>query len=553
MNPFLTAYRISGGSAKKNHIPDRDRNLRNDGIREIKTMLFHKKFTNIVLLGLTGAGLLATPFALFADTETNTETNTETVAESQSTVEALRAQIEALDEKLRILERKQELSDEGNSAEFKKIPTIKADDKGLTVESKDKAFQFRLRGLLQTDFRSYVNSGEQNASLAPGQFTPTDQNDGFVLRRVRPRFQGKLYDRLSFEFMPELTWSNGTATGNSVRLLNLYGDYKIYDELNFKFGLFKTPIGLERLQSPGELSFLERGLPTNLGPARDIGLQIHGKTWNEQFSYNAGLFNGTVSGDDSRGNLDGDEGLDFMGSVFLEPFKKDGPLWLQGLGFGLAGSVGDNDSANTTTTGTRLRYRSAGQDPFFDTNTANAGFDGLSYRINPQLYYYYGPFGLLSEYIISSYEIAGRTAASANSRGTVESDSFVVQVGYVLTGEDATYKGVKPDRPISFSEGGGWGAFELVSRFNFLSVSDDAFRDLDPTAAVNRFALGGSASDALSYGIGLNWYLNNNFKIQVAYDHTEFDGYSDRQNGVGNGQGDRPSEDVVAARFQVAF
>ncbi|MDX6767255.1 MAG: porin [Candidatus Methylacidiphilales bacterium] len=498
--------------------------------------------------------LLAATSALRADGDT--------AAGEQSTIDVLRAQIQELDEKLRILERKQENADETNSSEFKKIPTIKADDKGLTVESKDKSYQFRLRGLLQTDFRSYIGSGEQNESLPSGQFTPTDQNDGFVLRRVRPRFQGKLWDRLNFEFTPELTWSNGGSTGNTVRIIDTYGDFKIYDELNVKFGLFKTPLGLERLQGAANTAFPERGLATNLVPTRDIGVQLWGRTWDQQLTYSVGFFNGTVNSDDSRGNLDLDEGEDFVAGIFVEPFKNNGPIWAQGLGVGFAGSIADNDSTNANTTSSRLRYRSAGQDPFFDTNTANFGFNGESYRLNPQAYYYYGPFSFLGEYVLSSYEFVGRNSALASfgRGGKVESQAATLQVGYVLTGEDASYNGVKPLRPAGLSEGGGFGAWELVARFNFLTVSDDAFKDFNPGANnVDRFAAGGSASEAIGYGVGLNWYVNTNTKFQLAYEHTQFNGYSGRQTATNAGQaaqvgaGDRPSEDLVTARFQLAF
>lgn len=555
---LTNAHRITGGSKENKHRkPTVSPEESAQGKSNMITAL--KKLKKLALVGAAGAGLLAVPAALHADSENAATSGGDATA---STVETLRSQIAELDEKLRVLERKQENADETNTAAFKAIPNIKADDKGLTVESKDKAYQFRIRGLLQTDFRTYVGSGEQNNSLPSGQFTPTDQNDGFVLRRVRPRFQGKLWDRLSFEFTPELTWSNGGATGNSVRIIDTYGDFKIYDELNVKFGLFKTPLGLERLQSGANTGFLERGLATNLVPTRDIGVQLWGKTWDQQLTYSVGAFNGTVNSDDARGNLDSDEGLDFVGGIFVEPFKNNGPIWIQGLGFGLAGSLADNDSTNANTTNTRLRYRSAGQDPFFDTNTANFGLQGQSYRINPQAYYYYGPFGFLGEYVHSSYEFEGknRALASFGRGGNVQSDALTVQLGYVLTGEDASYAGVKPARPVSFKEGGGWGAWEIVTRFNYLTVSDDAFQDFNPGANnVDRFAAGGSASEALGYGIGINWYLNTNVKFQLAYDHTEYNGYSGRQTATTAGQaaqvgsGDRPSEDLVAARFQVSF
>ena len=158
----------------------------------IHHMVTLKKIRTLVLAGAAGAGLLVLPGNLPADTEA---TRGGGEASTSSTIETLRRQIAELDEKLRILERKQENADETNTAAFKAIPSIKADDKGLTVESRDKAYQFRLRGLLQTDFRSYLNTEQNNSAAAANN---PDQNDGFVLRRVRPRFQGKLWENLTF-------------------------------------------------------------------------------------------------------------------------------------------------------------------------------------------------------------------------------------------------------------------------------------------------------------------------------------------------------------------
>ena len=45
----------------------------------------------------------------------------------------------------------------------------------------------------------------------------------------------------------------------------------------------------------------------------------------------------------------------------------------------------------------------------------------------------------------------------------------------MLTGEDASYRGVvKPSEPFSPGKGG-WGAWELVGRYGELEIDDDAF------------------------------------------------------------------------------
>ena len=88
---------------------------------------------------------------------------------------------------------------------------------------------------------------------------------------------------------------------------------------------------------------------------------------------------------------------------------------------------------------------------------------------------------------------------------------------------------------------GTWGAWEIVARYHELEISEEAFA-------------GGSASfadpltsprKASAYGIGLNWYLNDNLKWVLNYERTAFDG--------GASTGDRPDEEAILTRVAVGF
>ena len=70
-------------------------------------------------------------------------------------IQALREQIRQLDQKLRILERNQQIKEEAVTAAAKTAPKITASDGRVEIASGDGAHSLRLRGLIQGDFRGY--------------------------------------------------------------------------------------------------------------------------------------------------------------------------------------------------------------------------------------------------------------------------------------------------------------------------------------------------------------------------------------------------------------
>jgi len=107
--------------------------------------------------------------------------------------------------------------------------------------------------------------------------------------------------------------------------------------------------------------------------------------------------------------------------------------------------------------------------------------------------------------------------------GEVDVDGFYAQVGYVLTGETrpykkGTFKRVKPN-----SKSGAW---ELVARYE---DGDGSFGDVE---------LGDT--DASVTSLGVNYYLNNNVRINASY----MDGESNVSEDDGN---------ELRVRFQLVF
>ena len=113
-----------------------------------------------------------------------------------------------------------------------------------------------------------------------------------------------------------------------------------------------------------------------------------------------GFFNGTSDGANSS-NVDFANDHAFAGRLFFQPFKQASATALQGLGFGLAGGYETMSTTNTaglpsTTGGTLPGYFTDGQQQFFAYNPADKAVVVANqdhWRISPQAYYYYGPFG----------------------------------------------------------------------------------------------------------------------------------------------------------------
>ena len=424
--------------------------------------------------------------------------------------------VQALDQKIRVLERKNELEAEGAAAKARNAPRLSVGSGGFALSSADTNFVLKLRGVVQLDTRTFF---KDNANLTG--------NDGFLLRRARPIIEGTVYRDFDFQFVPDFG-------GSTVQIFDAWLNYRYRPELQVKVGKFKSPIGLEQLQADANLSFNERSLVTDLVPNRDLGVQLWGDVAGGLVSYAAGVFNG-VGDARNTSNADFDDKKAIEGRLFFQPFKKFDLPALQGFGLGLGASysqVGSNANGLPNGGG----FVTDGQQQFF-AYTNGVVANGEHWRISPQASYYYGPFGLLGEYAISNQRVSrGRFA------DRLQNTAWEISGQWVLTGEDASFNGVAPLHP--FDPGAGqWGAWQMVGRYARLDVDRDAFPLFaNPNA---------SANSATAWSVGVNWWLNRNIRILTSFSHTTFDG-----GGTGTttpGLVTRQPENVLFTRAQLSF
>lgn len=449
--------------------------------------------TIIIFTGL----IFINPNVGFAESNEPNITITKTVEE----------RLAELEQKQKIVERQLEIEREAAAERAQKTPIIGAGPKGFFLESPDGNFKLKFGGYIQADSRSVT--GKKGST----------SDDTFLLRRVRPTITGTIFKDIDFKIMPD--FGGGTTT-----LQDAYLNFKYFPKAKFQVGKFKVPFGIERLQSSRNLLFVERGLPDNLVPNRDIGAMLHGDLFDGKISYAAGIFNGVA--DRGSGDSDIDGNKEYAARIFAEPWKGSNNSFLEGLGVGFAATFGDKEG--TTSSSYLPTYKTAGQQTFFQYRS-DVLAAGRHTRYSPQVYYHYGSFGLLAEYVLSEQQVSRGSAAES-----LKNKAWQIAASYVLTGESASYKGVKPKKSFS-PEKGEWGAFELVGRVGQLNVDDNAF----PTFADSTKY----ASAAKAWGLGLNWYLNNNVKASLDYDQTSFTG--------GASSGNRQNERAILARVQVSF
>ncbi|HMJ89650.1 MAG TPA: porin, partial [Candidatus Acidoferrum sp.] len=410
----------------------------------------------------------------------------------------LKQQLQELDQKVRILERNKELETEVADAKAKTLPTVNLGASGLNVSTADSNFVLRIRGYVQADSRTFLDDHPDLKG-----------NDSFLLRRVRPIIEGTVAKDFDYRIMLDFASGVTSGTGNNGFLQDGYVNYKRFSGAQLQVGKFKEPVGLERLQSGANLLFIERGLPTQLVPNRDVGIQVHGKFWGNTLGYQLGYFNGVEDG--GSGDIETtDDGKDIAARVFTHPFDQTDIEPLKKLGLGIAVTHGQHEGAPRN-------YSAAGQQAWYRWRTgagtngasANVTSDDNTTRIAPQGYYYWGPFGVFGEYVISSRD-AVSAAGTASRRERLDNHAWQVAASFFLTGEENSFGPVTPLRPFVWG-GGGWGAWELVARIGQLTVDDEAFTDGNGDGRPD-FASDNAPERVTEWGVGLNWHLNRNLK-----------------------------------------
>jgi phosphate-selective porin OprO/OprP len=423
----------------------------------------------------------------------------------------------------------------GSATQFS--PQIFAGPGGFSFQSADGANQIRFHGEFDFDGRFYNDN-----------LTPEGSRDTWLLRRARPIVEGTFANIFDFRFNPDF------AGGKTV-IQDAFVAARFDPLFVVTAGKFKEPFGLERLQLSPNNRFIELGLPSDIVPNRDLGLQVSGTYTfpTGTLTYQVGYFNGVVDGVSTDANstpdVDNNDKKDWVARLFAQPFLTTDSVF-RNLGAGVA--VGWVNEAGIATNTLLPTYKTETQRNFFSydpaTNTAGPTIaNGERLRVSPQAYYYYRSFGLLTEYVAESQDVSrtfGTGAKALTRRARLDPSSWQVGANFLVTGEEATFGTLVPNRPFAL-DSPGWGALEFAARVSELKLDPATF--YSPAGTVEWFADPSvQARDAKAWTLGMNWYLTQNVAWYLDYTKTNFDG------GAPGGK-NRPDESAFFTRFQVAF
>lgn len=424
-------------------------------------------------------------------------------ADPRSEIQELQNQLKHLQQRLDELEKKPDgvsLRERVEDIEKKLGDKLIAGYDGkFFVQSPDGENRVNLGGFFHLDGRFPANGSSKSS-------------DAFLFRRARISLDGFVARYWEFKIEADLA----DKSSGKTYFTDVYVNWHYFEEFQVKAGNFKAPFSLEELTSDNSLRFIERSALNSLVPSRKSGVAIAGKPVPAGvLAYNIGVFSGSQTGS-------------FMTVARLAlDFSKQQDLGiLQYVSIG-GNAVYDHDAGSTVGTSFSTDLRSK----FFAYNSGVTSAGGTCLT-GGDISFWRGPFGFVAEYMAADQQLRRTGSPDTN----VTNDGWYAQASCVLTGEEASVKGVKLVNEFDLSKGT-WGAFEIAGRYTRVNIDKNVFARsfADPSKYTD-------GSDICTGG--LNWYLNKYLKLMFEYEHARFDSPL---------AGGSEAEDGVITRVQLAF
>jgi phosphate-selective porin OprO/OprP len=367
---------------------------------------------------------------------------------------------------------------------------------GLKFETSDKSVQLQMGGRFQVDTLSGgPDHGLHDYLVKSGQ-SPADVEDGAEFRRARLYLQGTVTDLYAFKLQFDF------ADANKAKEADVWGEIRKIPAVGaLRVGQFYEPTGIEQLTSDFDNDFMERSLMNALSPARNLGAVLH-NLYYDRIGWWGGAFVDDGSGDTGGAVGDGEHAL--TARVYGLPWITDGDETVVHVGASGSYRVPIDHKVSIST-----RPESHLAPKFADTGTIS-NVDHVE-LLAGEAFVQKGPVHASAEYMQQKLDVDGKPDATLQG--------WYLAAGWFLTGERFGY--TRSDGIVAapkilhpFRKDGGRGALELVAKHSQLDLTDAA-------------ASGGStktSSKVHDTTVGVNWFLNNNFKVAVDGVHSHVDG-----------------------------
>ncbi|MES1954061.1 OprO/OprP family phosphate-selective porin [Salinisphaera hydrothermalis] len=388
--------------------------------------------------------------------------------------------------------------------------SVDLSDGGPKFVSADGKRSFQIGGRLQFD--ASTTSGSRYSDKSDGR-----DISGTEARRLRLDFKGKIADHLHYRLQYDLAGNDA-----SVRAAYIEPDFELAGhEVKLYFGNKYDDRTLSGATSSNNTWFMDRNFVNNaVEPDRGpYGLGVKGKIYGHNWHYSLAVTSGAIG----RSN-DTSDNVTYMSRVHWNPWRR-GPNMVHLGAWGFYEDFDRSDSA------VYKRIRTAGN---FNDNVRirsrllrdPASSQAYGFELATSL----GAFAAAAEY--GHRHVDQRDSAGGENMAY---DAYSVEAGYFLTGEhhgyshkNGVWKFPHVKNPVT---GGGYGAFEIATRYQALSFND---RPNYP---------GGNGH---STTIGVNWYPADWGRIML----NDILWYTNNRSGDYKGP---DHGNTVEARLQVMF
>jgi len=380
-------------------------------------------------------------------------------------------------------------------------PLVTEDQDGfLVIRSKSDAYKIWFDNRVQAD--AAVFFGESDYADKIG--------NGTSIRRARFALKAQVAKNWYGEI--DMDMANGV-----FELKDAIVRYDGIKNTEIQIGNFKEFFAIQRNNSSRYLQFMERPMVAQaLTPSRHLGINAK---WAKNWLWaSGGVFTQTIDNLETR--------------TFVEDANKDFGF---SSGLSYTGKVIFMPGWNKTDWGMHIAAAASWRNPKADDE--NASLKGIpsvrfstrnSNSINRKKYIDTDEITNVDHDLLYGFEYAGYWKGLRWEASYIADDNFVIgekdpshlfgwyaQAGWLLFGGRQRYdsNGAKFTR---VARGKSWGDVELCARYEYID-----FNGLKT----------GPAGAAQAYALGLNYYINNNVKIQINYQYNDNDRYA---NGKGN-------------------